>query len=125
MTICRELHRSQRHLSRIFTKGKVSPRCARSFVSDSRAECLLFLDGSGCSGCPCHRPPTAAQRRDSGPPSGLRPLPLPWGKAEFGTRIIDDHSEIPIHPEGHLILAGSADEPRSGVPLHLPLRGRR
>jgi hypothetical protein len=42
MTICRELHRSQRNLSRIFAKGKVSPRRARSFVSDSRAECLHF-----------------------------------------------------------------------------------
>jgi hypothetical protein len=29
---------------------------------------------------PCPRPATAAQRRDSGPPSGLRPLPLPCGK---------------------------------------------
>jgi hypothetical protein len=60
MTICRELHRSERNLSRIFTTGKVSPRCARSFVSDSRAECLLFSVGSGRSGCPCPRPPTAS-----------------------------------------------------------------
>jgi hypothetical protein len=42
MTIRRELHPSHRNLSRIFTKGKVSRKCARSFVSDSRAECLHF-----------------------------------------------------------------------------------
>ncbi len=40
MTICFEPQRSHRSLSLIFTKGKVSPRCARSFDSDNRAECL-------------------------------------------------------------------------------------
>jgi hypothetical protein len=30
---------------------------------------------------PCTRPAPAAQRRDSGPPPGLRPLAHPWAKA--------------------------------------------
>ena len=29
---------------------------------------------------PCIRPAPAAQRRDSGPPPGLCPLPHPWAK---------------------------------------------
>jgi hypothetical protein len=40
MTICLELQRSHRSLSLTFSKGKVSPRCARSFDNDNRAECL-------------------------------------------------------------------------------------
>jgi hypothetical protein len=42
MTICLELQHSHRSLSLIFSKGKVSPRCARSFDSDNRAECLAL-----------------------------------------------------------------------------------
>jgi hypothetical protein len=40
MTICRELQRSHRSRSFTFASGKLSPRCARSLTSDSRAECL-------------------------------------------------------------------------------------
>ena len=41
MTICgRSPHFSQRSLSRTLRSGKSSPRWARSFTSDSRAECL-------------------------------------------------------------------------------------
>jgi hypothetical protein len=40
---------------------------------------VKLLRWPGCS-CSCTRPATAAQRRDSEAPSGLRPLPHPWGK---------------------------------------------
>jgi hypothetical protein len=40
MTICFEPQGSHRSLSLTFSKGNVSPRCARSFDSDNRAECL-------------------------------------------------------------------------------------
>ena len=40
MTIGRELQRSHRSCSFTLERGKSSPRCARSFVSESRAECL-------------------------------------------------------------------------------------
>jgi hypothetical protein len=40
MVTARELQRSQRNRSRTFTSGKLSPRWARSFTSESRAECL-------------------------------------------------------------------------------------
>lgn len=40
MTTCREWQRSQRKRSFTFASGKSSPRRARSFVRDNRAECL-------------------------------------------------------------------------------------
>jgi hypothetical protein len=40
MTICRDLQRPHRKRFFIFTNGKLSPRWARNFTKDSRAECL-------------------------------------------------------------------------------------
>jgi hypothetical protein len=47
-------------------------------VLSNIAESILRL--AGLFTRPCVRPAPAAQRRDSGPPSGLRPLVHPWTK---------------------------------------------
>jgi len=47
-------------------------------VLSNIAESILRL--AGLFTRPCVRPAPAAQRRDSGPPPGLCPLPHPWAK---------------------------------------------